>query len=195
MEDTQVPSSVPSSGQKVGTNFDLSWERLKQALNTKSDTDLAHVLGLAQSGVSNAKTRRKIPPAWYITASQLVGVSVDWLLTGKGPMHRGENATATDKATPQPQPPPAPPPPDDEFKMTEMVTMTVEVLESETIYRTALASNIRAFHQAVRSERTLARIEERMTLLEQRMKDLEQENQELKQHKSEQLSQSKAVGA
>lgn len=88
--------------------------------------------------------------------------------------------------------------------MTEMVTMTVEVLESETIYRTALASNIRAFHQAVRSERTLAKLEERVAAmeaklehvaqLEQRMEELERENQELRQRQNEQPSQSSAVG-
>ncbi len=78
--------------------------------------------------------------------------------------------------------------------MSDMLTMTAEVLESETIYRTALASNIRAFHQAVRSERTLARIEERMDLFEKEMEQLRRENRELKQYQ-ENLSQSKAVGA
>lgn len=87
-----ISSSVPSSHSKGGTNFELSWGRLKIAFNAKSDTDLARALSLGQGAVSTAKTRRKIPPAWYITAAQLAGVSVDWLLTGEGPMRRGEAA-------------------------------------------------------------------------------------------------------
>jgi len=89
--------------------------------------------------------------------------------------------------------------------MTDMVTMTVEVLESETIYRTALASNIRAFHQAVRSERTLVKLEERMAAMESRLEqvaqfelrveELARENQELKQRIQDQSGHSKAVGA
>ncbi|QAZ66740.1 hypothetical protein C3Y92_05575 [Solidesulfovibrio carbinolicus] len=85
--------------------------------------------------------------------------------------------------------------------MSDMLTKTAEVLESDTIYRTALASNINAFHQAVRSERTLARIEERMAEWEaktdamvKRMEELERENRELKQ-RLEPSSRDKAVGA
>lgn len=117
-------------------------------------------------------------------------------------MRRGESVQAA--------PPPAAPaqeaPPAEDFKMVDMVTKTVEVLESDTIYRTALASNINAFHQAVRSERTLARLEERVAILEaklermgeieDRMAELEKENGELKrrlEHQDE--NNAKAVGA
>ncbi len=34
----------------------------------------------------------------------------------------------------------------------ESFSMTIEVLESQTVYRSALASNVRAFHQAVKME-------------------------------------------
>ena len=113
------------------------------------------------------------------------GISTDWLLFGEGPMRRGESAAEA------PQAPAAPSlAAEDDFKMTDMVTMTVEVLESDTIYRTALASNIRAFHQAVRSERLLTQLvervaalearEERWAQIEARMTELEKENAELK---------------
>lgn len=79
--------------------------------------------------------------------------------------------------------------------MSDMLTKTAEVLESETIYRTALASNINAFHQAVRSERTLARLEERMELLEKRVEDLAGENAYLKQRlEQHEGNNAKAVG-
>ncbi len=82
-----------------------------------------------------------------------------------------------------------------------MLTKTAEVLESDTIYRTALASNINAFHQAVRSERTLARLEERLADLEvkaeamaRELSELRRENRELKQ-RLEPTGQAKAVGS
>lgn len=85
--------------------------------------------------------------------------------------------------------------------MSDMVTKTIEVLESDTIYRTALASNINAFHQAVRSERTLARIEERMAEWEAKadamareLSELRRENRELKE-RLEPTGRDKAVGA
>ena len=94
----------------------------------------------------------------------------------------------------------------EDWKMSDMLTKTAEVLESDSIYRTALASNINAFHQAVKSERLLARLEERVAVLEgredrwtkfeARMEDLEKENAEQKQRLERQDSNTaKAVGA
>jgi len=77
--------------------------------------------------------------------------------------------------------------------MSDMLTKTAEVLESETIYRTALASNINAFHQAVQGERLLTNLAERMELLEKQVAELQRENRELRQ-KMEPADQSKAVG-
>ena len=97
-------------------------------------------------------------------------------------MRREEPAPATAPATAQAASPPA----EDDFKMSDMLTKTAEVLESDTIYRTALASNINAFHQAVNSERTLARLEERMVALETRVEELANENSQLKKQVEQQ---------
>lgn len=64
--------------------------------------------------------------------------------------------------------------------MSDMLTKTAEVLESETIYRTALASNINAFHQAVQGERLLAELSVRVETLEKQMVELQRENRELR---------------
>lgn len=98
------------------------------------------------------------------------------------------------------------PQPEEDWKMSDMLTKTAEVLESDTIYRTALASNINAFHQAVRSERLLAQLvervaalearEERWAQIEARMTELEKENAELKRRLERQdENTAKAVGA
>ena len=101
---------------------------------------------------------------------------------------------------------PAPQATAEDWKMSDMLTKTATVLESDTIYRTALASNINAFHQAVQSERMLARLEERVATLEAReerwaqfearMEELEKENAGLKRRLERQdENTAKAVGA
>uniref|UniRef100_I2Q2M2 Uncharacterized protein n=1 Tax=Desulfovibrio sp. U5L TaxID=596152 RepID=I2Q2M2_9BACT len=95
---------------------------------------------------------------------------------------------------------------EEDWKMSEMLTKTAEVLESETIYRTALASNINAFHQAVKGDRLLAKLDERVASLEAReerwsqfearMGELEKENAEQKRRlECQDANAKKAVGA
>lgn len=129
------------------------------------------------------------------------GVSTDWLVLGEGTMRRGESEVEEPQAAPAPAPQP-----EEDWKMSDMLTKTAEVLESDTIYRTALASNINAFHQAVRSERLLAQLVvrmeameaklDRMAEIEARMTELEKENAELKRRLERQdENTAKAVGA
>lgn len=62
--------------------------------------------------------------------------------------------------------------------MSEMVAMTVEVLESKTVYRGALASNVRAFHQAVKMEGEMRGVKEE---LQQMREEHRAEMEELKE--------------
>lgn len=179
-------------GAESRKHFDATVARLLEAIGGSDIGSLASFLGISRQAINKARATNKIPPAWFIHIGRVVKVSIDWLVTGDGPKNRDESAPATAPAPAQPEPPPS----EDDFKMSDMLTKTAEVLESETIYRTALASNINAFHQAVRSERTLVRIEERMGLLEQRMEELANENVYLKQRLERQdENNAKAVGA
>jgi len=53
--------------------------------------------------------------------------------------------------------------------MPEMVKMTMEILASDTVYRSALASNIRAFHQAVNMEKEMQSVNEKLAAMEKQM--------------------------
>jgi len=184
----------PESRKPVDTVI----HRLLLATNSHDIGELASVLDISRQAINKARSANKIPPSWFISVGEVAKVSIDWLVTGVGPMHRKESAEPGDTSAPSadafltaPQ---------EEFRMSDMLTKTAEVLESDTIYRTALASNINAFHQAVRSERTLARLEERLADLEvkaeamaQRMEELERENRELKR-RLEPPRQNQAVG-
>lgn len=48
----------------------------------------------------------------------------------------------------------------DDLQISEMLVMTSRVLESPTVYRSALASNVRAFYQAVIAEEEMATVVE-----------------------------------
>ena len=194
---SDFPSGFPTESLK---EFDATYARMLLAINGSNQEHLASFLGISKDAIYKAIRSQKIPPAWFFTIGRKANISVDWLDSGLGPMRRGE------AAAPAPPAPPAPAEvflaaPQEEFRMSDMVTKTIEVLESDTIYRTALASNINAFHQAVRSERTLARLEERMADLEAKSEamlteigELRRGNRELKQ-RLEPTGQDKAVGA
>ena len=117
----------------------------------------------------------------------------EWLETGQGPMLK-ENAPKNEIAAavdivydiqdkpreiisswvePMPQEPPSTEHHSEDWNLDEMLEKTSEVLQSQTIYRSALAANVRAFHEAVQNEgemrttrETLARMEARMARME-----------------------------
>jgi len=165
--------------------------RIRQIRGDESQDAFANRLNINKNTLGFYERDERTPNATFVAdICKQECIVTDWLLYGEGPMRRGETAPAA--ASPAP---PQAPPPEEDFKMVDMVTKTVEVLESDTIYRTALASNINAFHQAVRSERTLARLEERMELLEKRVEDLASENAYLKQRlEQHEGNNAKAVG-
>jgi hypothetical protein len=85
-------TSVACSNNKPATDFNEVLDRLKQFFNVKSDTALARALGLRQSSVSTAKSKKQIPPAWLLKVSLEYGVSLDWLVYGTGQMKLDEGA-------------------------------------------------------------------------------------------------------
>jgi len=61
---------------------------------------------------------------------------------------------------------------EDQFSISEMIIMTTKVLESRTVYRSALASNIRAFHQAVAKEGELESLKGDMARMQMEIQEL-----------------------
>jgi phage repressor protein C with HTH and peptisase S24 domain len=59
-------------------------ERLIQATGGRSVAALANVLGVSHQAIYNARNKGVIPKGWYIDVAQATGVSVDWLLSGRG---------------------------------------------------------------------------------------------------------------
>lgn len=67
-------------------NFDEIFERIKLATNTRTQMELAEVLEIRQSSISDAKRRNSVPADWYMKLFESFGLSPDWLKKGTGPM-------------------------------------------------------------------------------------------------------------
>lgn len=65
--------------------------RIHYATKTRTQTELATLLGVRQSSISDAKKRGSIPNNWYLMLFEKLGVNPDWLKSGLGPMYlRGD---------------------------------------------------------------------------------------------------------
>ncbi|MCG8533331.1 MAG: helix-turn-helix domain-containing protein [Desulfovibrionales bacterium] len=67
--------------------FDEVFERIKLATNTRTQVELAEVLDIRQSSISDAKRRDSVPSDWYMKLFEKFGLNPDWLKKGVGPMY------------------------------------------------------------------------------------------------------------
>lgn len=64
-------------------------DRLKEIFGVKSDGQLAEKLQLKRAqSISSARISGDVPPAWLEKASEITGVSMDWIKYGIGPKLR-----------------------------------------------------------------------------------------------------------
>lgn len=63
------------------------FQRIFEAADCRTQTQLADFLGIRQSSISDAKRRQAIPPEWLVKLLRLKGINPDWILTGKGPQY------------------------------------------------------------------------------------------------------------
>ena len=64
--------------------------RLKEALNVRSDGELAKNLGISRQNIGAARKRDDVPPGWIYKVAEISGCSMDWLRFGQGPKVRVE---------------------------------------------------------------------------------------------------------
>ena len=73
---------------------DTPVERAKKALGVKTDSALAAELGVAQSAIGGYNRRNTVPLEQCIKIAERTGVSLDWLILGKGEMQGGTGGAA-----------------------------------------------------------------------------------------------------
>lgn len=59
-------------------------DRLLSGAGLHRDAQLAALLGVSPQAVSQARRKRKIPEGWVVKIAQQCGLSMDWLMFGKG---------------------------------------------------------------------------------------------------------------
>lgn len=59
--------------------------RIKEATGARTQVELATVLDIRQSSISDAKRRNSVPADWYMKLFRKYGLNPDWLAEGKGP--------------------------------------------------------------------------------------------------------------
>ena len=59
-------------------------DRLLSGAGLHRDAQLAALLGVSPQAVSQARRKRKIPEGWIVKIAQQCGLSMDWLMFGKG---------------------------------------------------------------------------------------------------------------
>lgn len=68
------------------TFFQEVYDRIRCATNARTRTELAAVLEIRQSSISDAKRRNSIPSDWYMKLFEKFGLNPDWIKNGTGPM-------------------------------------------------------------------------------------------------------------
>jgi len=68
------------------SNFDEIFERIKLATRTRTQIELANVLDIRQSSISDAKRRNSIPADWLMKLFERFGLNPDWIKRGIGPI-------------------------------------------------------------------------------------------------------------
>ncbi|MGE4504735.1 MAG: helix-turn-helix domain-containing protein [Desulfovibrionaceae bacterium] len=67
--------------------FEAALERIKKATGARTQVQLAEVLGVRQSSISDAKRRCSIPAEWFLKLYRSHGLDPDWLSDGVEPIY------------------------------------------------------------------------------------------------------------
>ena len=72
----------------MGVSYADTIERMRWAGKLKNDSAVARVLGVTPQALSNYKKRGEMPTDLVLRFANIYGLSVDWLITGKGNVYR-----------------------------------------------------------------------------------------------------------
>lgn len=70
----------------VQSKFDEILDRIKRSTGVRTQVELAAILGIRQSSISDAKRRDSVPADWYLKLFRSHGLNPDWLSEGIEPM-------------------------------------------------------------------------------------------------------------
>jgi phage repressor protein C with HTH and peptisase S24 domain len=80
----------PYGGHVKPDTFEDAYARIQAATRTRTQTEIASLLGIKQSSISDAKKKNTIPDGWLVTLYRSLGLEPDWILFGQEPVSRRE---------------------------------------------------------------------------------------------------------
>lgn len=78
---TEIPLPY---GNLPQTDFAAQYRRLFEAVECSTQAELAAVLEIRQSFISDAKKRKAVPAEWLITLLEKKNINPEWIRTGFG---------------------------------------------------------------------------------------------------------------
>jgi transcriptional regulator with XRE-family HTH domain len=146
-----------------GENFAFRLSKAADLIGGQAE--LSRKTKISKVSISAYVTGKSEPSRDRLVAmAEAAGVSVAWLAAGIGPMQQGESVEA------EPQQKTAP---EEDINIQQLLNMTAKVLLSDTIYRPALAANIKAFSRSIDIELDNKELRSRMERMEERMAAME----------------------
>ena len=81
--------------------MNAAMQRIAEATGARTQVELANILGIRQSSISDAKRRKSIPDAWLVKLFRSHDLNPDWIVSGQQPQflrQRGVSAIVANPA-------------------------------------------------------------------------------------------------
>ncbi len=85
---------------KDHVHFEEALERIYKATGTSTQVQLAEVLDIRQSSISDAKRRKSVPADWLLKLYENQGLNPSWIKQGSEPMFLDDDKAKAFEATP-----------------------------------------------------------------------------------------------
>lgn len=69
------------------SDFQSAYDRIREATGLRTQSEVAALLGIAQSSVSDALRRQCIPDQWLLTLFDMCALNPAWIRSGEGPRY------------------------------------------------------------------------------------------------------------
>lgn len=163
-------------------------ERMIKKSGLSQNRFAEEILGIKSVNVTRARQSGKIPETWFEAVEKKLGLTKEELC--RPPQQIRASFTYDLPGSPPDEDDTATPPIEpgsveidqDEPSLDKMVQMTTTVLESNTVYRAALASNIRAFYQAVTGEEEMEYLRGQVERMSQDIAEMKELMQAMANH-------------
>lgn len=148
--------------------------RILKFKDFKTDARLAEYWKVSPTTVTNWRARGSIPFKKIITFCEDEGVCLDYIFIGGSEINKKPepvNEIQVNKETPLYNKVGIL---DSEPEIAGLLSMTIEILKSNTEYSASLAANVRSFHRAIKTEKRVDRMENEILKMKDNFKQADQ---------------------